>query len=341
MSSSVMIKENVSLKPYNTFGLDVVAKRFVELHDIGEFEAIVSSGELKTPFFVLGGGSNVVFCSDNDMLIVHPVNKGISLQDEDDNCVYVEAQAGEVWDGFVDHCILNGWYGLENLAGIPGTVGASPVQNVGAYGKEAKDVVERVHCFDTVTGEQMWLSNEECRFGYRDSVFKHDLSGRCLVDRVLFRLSRSFVPDIGYKALSDALSGVPLEELTATLFAATVRSVRDSKLPNPKNLGSAGSFFKNPVVSESVYQEIKTLYPELVAFNLGDGTYKLSAGWMIDSCGLKGQAFSGVGVYEKQALVLVNRGATSGEDVRRCANAVADAVYAKFHVNLTPEAIFI
>ena len=338
---SLNIQENKSLKGYNTFGIDVRAARFVELSCREDYESLIDSRILQEgSFFVLGGGSNVVFTDDYKGVIVHPENKGIRLLDCHDGICEIEAEAGEVWDTFVEHCIDNGWYGLENMAGIPGCVGAAPVQNVGAYGNEAKDFVTEVHYYDVATGEERWIDNSECRFEYRNSVFKGDLRGRCLVDRVRFRLHDIFVPNLTYKALTEALDRQGLTDPTASQVAATVRGVRDAKLPNPKQIGSAGSFFKNPVVSVAEYERVAAAFPGIVAHAVDNG-YKLAAGWMIENCGWKGRDKGNVGVYEKQALVLVNRGGCSGRDVRELADEIIADVEKRFGVRLECEAIFI
>ena len=293
MNGTLNIKENFKLLNYNTFGIDAVAARYVQLDSAGDYAALVRSGLLQRhPFFVLGGGSNVVLPDRYEGTVVHPANKGIRLIDRQNGVCLVEAEAGEVWADFVDRCISNGWFGLENMAGIPGTVGAAPVQNVGAYGKEAKDVIERTHIVDIESGEERWVTAEECQFGYRWSRFKGDWRNRFLIDRVVFRLSDTFVPDLGYKALATALADRGLQQPTARQLADTVTAVRDSKLPNPKEIGSAGSFFKNPVVDSADYERIKADCPDVVAYATADGGYKLARSLTGSSGGLR-EASSG------------------------------------------------
>lgn len=342
MSADLTIKTNYSLLNYNTFGIDAIAAGFVQLKSLDDYIALVKSDILREkPFFILGGGSNVVFSDHYEGIVVHPANKGIRLIEKQNDRCFVEANAGEVWADFVNHCIDNGWYGLENLAAIPGTVGAAPVQNVGAYGKEAKDVISRVHLVEIETGEERWVSVEDCEFGYRWSRFKGEWSNRYLIDRVVFALRDEFVPDLSYKALASALTERGIERPTARQLADTVGEVRDSKLPNPKKTGSAGSFFKNPVVNDAVYQTIKSKYPDIVSFPVGDDRFKLAAGWMIEHCGWKGRNLGNAGVYEKQALVLVNRGGCTGRDVRNLADAIIADVQARFGLKLECEAIFV
>ena len=245
-----------------------------------------------------------------------------------------------MWDDFVRYCISQGWHGLENLVAIPGTVGAAPVQNVGAYGMEAKDVIHSVRAYELGTGVEHVFSNNECRFGYRDSIFKHELKGKYVVGSVLFRLHRTFAPDIRYKALSDALSSAGITNPTPLQLADTIAEVRWSKLPRPEETGSAGSFFKNPIVSAEHYERLKAKYPDMVAYPVADG-YKLAAGWLIERAGWKGRSLGRCGVYEKQALVLVNRGNCTGADVIALADAITDDIQTRFGVTLEKEAIII
>lgn len=342
MNPGLEIRTDYPLLTLNTFGINAVASRFVSLASSDDFKKLIESGLLRRePFFVLGGGSNVVFCDDYKGVIVHPVNKGIRLLSKSTGCVYVEAEAGEVWSDFVDYCIDNQWFGLENLAGIPGCVGASPVQNVGAYGKEAKDFIDRVHLFDIQTGEQLWMDASQCGFGYRWSVFKGEMKNRFLIDKVVFRLSTEFCPDLQYKALSSALSERGIDSPTARQLADTVKQVRDSKLPDPKKIGSAGSFFKNPVVSRAKAESLLEDNPDMVVFPVGDAECKLAAGWLIEHCGWKGRTIGNVGVYEKQALVLVNRGGCSGAEVKALSDAIINDVESIYGVRLECEAIFV
>lgn len=336
------VEEHVSLLHYNTFGIDAVADRFVVLRSVDDYRSLLHSGlMMQMPFFVLGGGSNVVFTGDFRGLVVHPANKGIRLLEKQDGCCYVEAQAGEVWDDFVRYCIAFGWHGLENMVAIPGCVGAAPVQNVGAYGREAKDVIARVHCFDIASGEERWFEASECGFDYRWSRFKGDLKNRYLIDRVVFRLTSDYSPLLSYKALASALAEQGYVNPTAVQVAKAVTSMRDSKLPNPKEIGSAGSFFKNPVVPASLAAQLLRNYPTMVSFPVDEQHTKLAAGWLIEQCGWKGRSEGHVGVYEKQALVLVNRGGCNGNEVQALAQRITSDVEAKFGVTLECEAIFV
>ena len=327
----------------NTFGIPATADRYFEIREEAELKALLAGGTLcGAPLLVLGGGSNMVFAHHFAGTILHLENKGIRLIEEmcggDD--LFVEVAAGEVWDDFVQHCIAQEWHGLENLTAIPGTVGAAPVQNVGAYGVEAKDVVHSVRAFEVATGRERIFCNEECRFAYRDSIFKGELKDRYIVWSVTFRLHRTFQPDVRYKALSDALAAEGLERPTARQLSEAIAKVRWSKLPRPEEKGSAGSFFKNPVVDEQQYRELIAKYPDIVAYPVAEG-YKLAAGWLIEHAGWKGRSLGRCGVYERQALVLVNLGGCSGQEVIDLADAVTADVKRLFGVTLQKEAIII
>lgn len=336
------VHTDFQLLKYNTLGISSTAAQFVELSSSDDYLELLSSGLLSvTPFFVLGGGSNVVLPERYEGIVIHPVVKGIKLLDEQNGVCHIEVSAGEVWADFVDHCIEHGWYGLENMAGIPGSVGASPVQNVGAYGREAKDFIERVHCYDIATGVERWIESDECQFDYRWSRFKGEWKKRFLVDRVVFRLKTTDTPDVSYKALADRLSSIGVVSPSAKDISAAVKYVRDSKLPDPRIIGSVGSFFKNPIVDSKVCERIRKDHPDIVTYYVSEGRFKIGAGWMIDKCGLRGYSDGRVGVYEKQALVLVNKGGCTAMDVSRFAQRVVNEVYAKFGVRLEYEAIFV
>jgi len=328
---------------YNTFGIPATADHYIEVTDRQQLLDLIAQGTLSSaPFFVLGGGSNVVFTGHYHGTILHLENKGIHLlsTDSTSGTLLVEAAAGEQWDAFVQHCINNSWHGAENLAAIPGTVGAAPVQNVGAYGLEAKDIIHSVRAIHTATGQEKVFTNAECQFGYRSSIFKQSLQGQYIVWSVTFRLSSTFTPQVNYKALSDALSAAGLVHPTARQLADTVASLRWSKLPRPDETGSAGSFFKNPIVTPQHYEQLKTHHPDIVAYPVADG-YKLAAGWLIEHAGWKGRTLGRCGVYEKQALVLVNLGGCSGSEVIALADAITADVKRLYGVTLEKEAIII
>ena len=329
---------------YNTFGIPATADRYITVSSKDELLDLLQHDTLlhTKPFFVLGGGSNIIFSNHYPGTILHLENKGIHLVQElpQSHEVLIEASAGEKWDSFVQHCIANGWHGTENLAAIPGTVGAAPVQNVGAYGVEAKDIIHSVQTFEVSTGNERTFSHDECRFGYRDSVFKNELKGQYIVWSVTFRLNRDFTPDLRYKAIADALSAKGIPSPTPQQLADTIADVRWAKLPRPEVTGSAGSFFKNPVVDATQYEKLKAQYPDLVAYP-ATGGYKLAAGWLIEHAGWKGRSMGRCGVYDKQALVLVNLGGCTGQEIINLADAVTTDVQKQFGVTLEKEAIII
>ncbi len=320
--------ENISLKPYNTFGIDVKARRLVMIEPGDEMPP------LEGDVLVIGAGSNMVFTKDYDGTVItlsHSVTQSLSYSN-----TLVTAWGGMVMDDLIQWTLDHGLYGLENLSAIPGTVGASAVQNVGAYGAEAKDFIESVEAYDLQERRHCTFSNADCHFAYRDSFFKHH-PGRYLILRVTYRLSREFVPNLSYKALE----GLPHD--TAQQLREAITEVRWRKLPRPEEHGSAGSFFKNPVVDESTYLRLKAEYPDMPdAHSLpASGGYKLSAGWLIDKAGWKGRTQGRAGVWPKNALVLYNADGCSGDEVRALAQAIQQDVKQKFGVALDPEAIII
>ena len=336
------IETAFSLRGFNTFGIDSQTMCFINLCSQNDYWMFAKNNSYKdVPQFILGCGSNVILPDLYEGYIIHPANSEITLLEKKDGHYYVVAGAGTRWLDFVNHCIKNQWYGLENLASIPGSVGAAPVQNIGAYGKEAKDVIHRVHCYDFTDGSDRWIEAADCGFGYRWSNFKGKWKNRYIIDRVVFKLDEQFIPDLSYKALVNALAERNIDHPTARQLADIITAVRDSKLPNPDEIGNAGSFFKNPIVDNELYESLRTDYPDIVAFPTDDGRHKLAAGWLIERCGWKGRTMGRVGVYEKQALVLVNRGGCTSKDVRRLADTIIADVKNRFGVELECEAIFV
>lgn len=322
-----------SLKNYNTFGMDVRCRRFVAVEDEVEVPDVISQYLRNEEFYILGGGSNVLFTRDFEGTIVHLQTTGISVVAEDDITVQVAAAAGESWENFVNYCVSHGYYGVENLIGIPGLVGSSPVQNIGAYGAEVKDVIERVEGYYIVDGKHFEMSNGDCHFGYRNSIFKNELKNRCLITKVIFKLSKIEKYNLSYRALSEKLQDA---ELSLKKVADTVSSIRKSKLPDVHELGSAGSFFKNPVVSQATLNALLQRYPDLVHYP-ADGGVKLAAGQLIDLCQWKGRREGQVGTYPLQALVIVNYGGATGKDVVDFYTRIQESVYQKFGVKIEPE----
>lgn len=319
------VYENISLKPYNTFGIDVKARRLVVVEPGDDVPPL--DGEV----LVIGAGSNMVFTKDYDGTVI-TLSNTFHLSPLTSHLVTV--WGGMVMDDLIQWTLDHGLYGLENLSAIPGTVGASAVQNVGAYGAEAKDFIESVEAYDLLERRQCTFSNADCQFAYRDSLFKHH-PGRYLILRVTYRLSKEFVPNLSYKALE----GLP--HATAQQLREAITEVRWNKLPRPEEHGSAGSFFKNPVVDESTYLRLKAEYPDMPDAHRSDNGYKLSAGWLIDKAGWKGRTQGRAGVWTKNALVLYNADGCSGDEVRALAAAIQQDVKQKFGVALDPEAIII
>lgn len=322
----------------NTFGIDATAEKVLPISSEGQLQELLASGMLNnTPHLVVGGGSNLVFTKTFPGIVLLMQNKGVEVVEENaaQRKVLVKVAAGEVMDDFVHLSVERGWHGAENLVAIPGTVGGAPVQNVGAYGVEAKDIVFEVNAYEIATGKKQVFSNADCCFGYRDSIFKHEAKDRYMVESVVFSLSLDFNPNLNYAALASLEKPVTPQSLVEG-----ITKLRWSKLPKPEETGSAGSFFKNPIVTASHYEALKAEYPDIVAYPAGDG-FKLAAGWLIEHSGWKGKNLGRCGVYEKQALVLVNRGGCTGEDVLRLASAVEADVQAKFGVLLEKEAIIL
>ncbi len=333
-----MIREyiDISLKERNTFGIDARCARLVEYSDAADLQALFLGGVFEGRWMVLSGGSNVVFTGDFDGVILHPAGNGIQITGEHGDTVYARATAGTDWDVFTGWCAGNGLWGAENLSGIPGLAGASPVQNIGAYGVEVKDIIRSVELFAVDTGKELTLATSHCDFGYRDSIFKRSLKGKAVVTAVNFALSRKEKPMLGYGDLYEKtreLGGPTLENIRRAVIG-----IRDSKLPNPKVTGNAGSFFKNPVVPEKFALELKGRYPDMPVYPAQvEGCSKLAAGWLIDQSGWKGRRHGSVGVHAKQALVLVNLGGATGRDVMELAALVQADVEAKFGVAIETE----
>ncbi len=330
------IEEHYSLKNHNTFGMAVRCDRFVQVERPEEVPQLVADGVFASPFFILGGGSNVLFTKDFQGTVVHPVFKGIQNLEASENEVRLRVAAGEEWESLQQYCLQNELYGLENLIGIPGNVGSAPVQNIGAYGTEVKDSIEQVEGWRLDNGEPFSFSNEQCRFGYRDSVFKGELKGKCFITHVTFKLSKKERYNLSYKALSDALARQNRQPSLQNVTDCILQ-VRNSKLPDITKIGCAGSFFKNPVVSASECERLRQQEPDLVSYPAPDGMVKLAAGQLIEKAGWKGRRVGNAGVYDKQALVIVNYGGATPQEVVSVCEAVIQDVYAKFHISICPE----
>lgn len=333
-----------SLKSLHTFGMDVRTAHFVEYTSVDELEALLvrMQSEWETlPWLHMGGGSNLLFTSDYYQgVILHSAIKGWQVVDEDEECVHLRVGAGVVWDELVAHTVAQGWGGMENLSLIPGEVGASAVQNIGAYGMEAKDLIETVDTIEIATGTSRTFACEECGYAYRQSVFKSELKGKFVVTHVTYRLQKNPVFHLDYGNIRAELErmgeGISLD----TIRRAVIR-IRESKLPDPQVMGNAGSFFMNPIVPRAVMEHIREAYPQMPFYEVDTERVKIPAGWMIEQCGWKGRALGRVAVHDKQALVLVNLGGATGREIIALSDAVRHDVKEKFGVDIHPEVNFI
>lgn len=333
----ITVQQHVSLKTLNTFHIDADAAAYAVLDHEDQVESVFEYSESKKlPLLILGGGSNLLFTQDFQGLVVHNQIKEITLIDETPDQVYVQAGAGVNWHDLVMYSVDKGWGGLENLSLIPGTVGAAPVQNIGAYGVELKDNMHSLRAWDRLQKRVVILSAGECEFGYRQSIFKKTFKDRMLILSVTFRLSKNPVLQLDYGAIRSWLEEHQVKNPTVTDVSNAVISIRKSKLPDPAVIGNAGSFFKNPEVTASFFELLKADYPDLVAFPFGKG-YKLAAGWLIEQCGWKGFRSGDAGCHVHQALVLVNYGAATGNEIWQLAQEIQQSVANKFGVTLSPE----
>lgn len=330
--------ENCSLLNHNTFGMDVKAKRYVEYDSEDELVQLLSS--LQGKVLHIGGGSNLLFCGDFDGTILHSAIKGIEVVEdvEGDDEVLVRVGAGEVWDDFVAWAVAEGYGGVENLSLIPGEVGASAVQNIGAYGVEAKDVIAMVEAVDMASGEKRLFANAECGYAYRQSIFKQELKGKYAITYVIYRLQKQPKLKLEYGNILAALEDKA--QVTVADVRRAIIDIRNAKLPDPKVVGNAGSFFMNPVVSREKFLSIQKDYPTMPFYDV-DGGVKIPAGWLIEQCGWKGKSLGRAGVHDKQALVLVNRGGASSEEIVTLCNTICKDVHERFGIDIHPEVNFI
>ncbi|WP_018152932.1 UDP-N-acetylmuramate dehydrogenase [Leeia oryzae] len=339
---TLTLQEYCSLARYHTFGIPAKARWLATIEAATQLDELKAHPVLSTqPWLVIGGGSNLLPTQDYPGVVVRMVMEGKTLVRENDDHVWIEAAAGENWHAFVQWTLANGWYGLENLSLIPGTVGAAPIQNIGAYGVELKDCFESLTAWSKDDGHLFTLDREACAFGYRDSVFKHALKDNAVIVSVCFRLSKT--PDVktGYGEIERELANTGIRQPTPAQVAQAVIHIRQRKLPDPAVIGNAGSFFKNPVVAQAQADLLSEQFPALVRYPAGEGRVKLAAGWLIDQCGWKGKNMGNAGVYDKQALVLVNRGGATGAEVKALAEAIMASVRQKFGVQLEPEPIIL
>lgn len=333
----MQVSKNTSLKAFNTFGVDAKANDFVAFSSVEQLEHIAKQHlTSNTPYLILGAGSNILFTQDYNGLILKNEILGIEVVEENDEFVLVKAGAGLNWHHFVLHCIEHDWGGVENLSLIPGTVGAAPVQNIGAYGVELKDVLHALHAWDIKQQQLVELNNADCAFGYRNSVFKQIHKGAMVICDVVFKLTKKHKIKIGYGAIKDQLASYDISAPTIRDVSNAVIAIRSSKLPDPNEIGNAGSFFKNPVVGKSFFEHLHKCYPDVVAYPSGD-EMKLAAGWLIEQAGWKGFHEGSVGCYDKQALVLVNFGGATGAEILELAKRIQASVKGKFDVELEME----
>jgi len=334
---SLQVQTGVSLKPFNSFGVDVKARLFAEAHgDADVREALAYAAGHEVPLLVIGGGSNLLLTGDIDALVLRMASRGIRLLRDEGERVVIEAEAGEPWHPFVQHTLAQGWAGLENLSLIPGTVGAAPMQNIGAYGVEIKDVFAGLTALDRHTGELRDFTLEECRFAYRDSLFKQQ-PGRWLILRVRFALSRAAHLHLEYGPVRQRLTEQGIDQATPLDVSRAICSIRSEQLPDPAVLGNAGSFFKNPLVPAAHVTHLKLQYPDLVAYPQPEGQMKIAAGWLIERAGWKGFREGDAGVHKLQALVLVNYGEATGLQLLDLAQRIQKDVAERFQVDLEME----
>jgi UDP-N-acetylmuramate dehydrogenase len=339
----MQILKNFDLKEYNTFGFRAIASNFVAITSEDDLVELVESNILhEMPWFILGGGSNVLFTKDFNGLIVHMEIKGIQVVSEDKTHVNVTTCAGESWEEFVDKMVEMNYGGIENLASIPGLCGSSAVQNVGAYGVEVCDTIQTVRYYDLTDHTFKTIHGADCKYGYRDSIFKHELKEKAIITSVTFRLTKKYHQiNSEYSALQNELKSKGIRIPTIQIIANIVKEIRSSKLPDVKELGSAGSFFKNPHLDKSSFDDLKIQYPTLVSYPIDQNTVKLAAGQLIELCGWRGKMVDHVGVHIKQALILVHYGDGSGQEIVDLSNEIIEDVHQKFGVTLSPEVIFV
>ena len=329
-----------SLLAHNTFGIDAKCRRFLEYSSVEEAQQMVADlTPDDQPLLILGGGSNLLLTGDYEGTVIHSAIKGIEVLDNGKMAdeVFLRCGSGEVFDDVVAYAVEHGYYGAENLSIIPGEVGASAVQNIGAYGVEAKDIIYKVEVVEIATGKVVVFDNKDCQYSYRQSRFKHEWKDKYLVTHVIYRLSKHFVPDLDYGNIRTSLTAKKIGNPTAQQLRDVIIEIRNAKLPDPKVQGNAGSFFMNPIVQKAKYEELAALYPGMPHYTIDAEHEKIPAGWMIDQCGWKGQSLGRAGVHDKQALVLVNRGGATGEEIVNLCETIREDVMQKFGIDIHPE----
>lgn len=336
------IQQNISLKSYNTFGISVYAKRFISVTSVYELQQLL---KIEKDVFLISGGSNMLLTKDIEKLVVHIDIKGISIDRENNDAVYITVNAGEDWHEFVLWCVSENYGGLENLSLIPGNVGTCPIQNIGAYGVEVKDTITKVETLNIETGKLVQFSNAACKFGYRNSIFKNDVKGKYVITSVSFQLTKNTHHlNSSYGAIESELASKKIKNPTLRDISEAVIAIRKSKLPDPKEIGNSGSFFKNPVIQKSHFLILQKKYPNIPSYPIisnenekSDTEVKVPAGWLIEHAGFKGKRFGEFGVHEKQALVLVNYGNASGKEIYLLAKKIQKSIFKKFEISLEIE----
>jgi UDP-N-acetylmuramate dehydrogenase len=332
------IIKNHSLKPYNTFAIDAKAKFFTEITNIEDLERLLKNDDFKkNKKLIIGGGSNILLVNDFDGLVIKNSIKGKTLIKEDELHYYVKAGAGENWHEFVMYCVDNNYAGLENLSLIPGSVGAGPLQNIGAYGVELKDCLYEVEALNIEDCSIKKLNNAQCKFGYRESIFKHELKDKYIITAVTYKLNKTIQLKTSYGDIQRELAHLNKDEITIKDVSTAVTKIRNSKIPNPAVIHNAGSFFKNPEISNQKLETLKAQFPNVVSFKIDDNNVKLAAGWLIENAGWKGKSIGDAGVHKDQALVLVNHGNAKGDELINLSQKIINDVKSKFEIDLERE----
>jgi UDP-N-acetylmuramate dehydrogenase len=336
----IMQIDNFSLKNYNTFGIEAFTKHYFSYSEISELlQYLKSSWKSELPFFILGGGSNILFTKDYEGTIIHPQNKGITIISEDSNSILVEVGAGEIWDDFVNWAVSNNFYGAENLSLIPGNIGASPIQNIGAYGVEACDIIHEVKTIEIQTLRQKTFLNKECEFGYRNSIFKNKELNKHIVTSVIYKLHKNESFKIEYGSIQKELA--KYNKITLSIVRETIISIRNEKLPNPKEFGNAGSYFKNPVICIEHYHSLKNEFPDIISYPINESFVKIAAGWLIEALGCKNMSVGGAKVHQKQALVIINSDNATSNEIQELAKKIQQKVFNETQIIIEPEVIYL
>ncbi|NNC49799.1 MAG: UDP-N-acetylmuramate dehydrogenase [Flaviramulus sp.] len=333
----MQILQNISLKPYNTFGIDVLAKHFVSVTNIDDLKNILKLKEFSNKL-ILGGGSNMLLTKDYNGLVIHINMKGVEIVSDNGDTVWVKAHAGENWHQFVLWCIENNYGGIENLSLIPGNVGTAPIQNIGAYGVELKDVFDSCEAISLESNEIQIFTKSECDFGYRNSIFKQDKKRKFIITSVIFKLTKGqHKLNINYGAITSQLEASNIKKPSIKDVSNAVIAIRESKLPNPKEIGNSGSFFKNPVISNSQFKTLAENFNDLPSYPISESEVKIPAGWLIEKAGFKGKRLGNYGVHKNQALVLVNYGGAKGEEILNLSKLIQKTVKRLFNISIEAE----